>query len=108
MVETSTIPLLNAQQLSMANLVHGALIMPELAQASTHELALRLLHQEARQVNKPDGGSQSELVAGEDSGGRSGGGGTPFRRRDAEEKDTDESPSPSDNPLVGKLLNVKV
>lgn len=113
MVEPSTIiPLLNAQQLSMAGLAHGAAVMPEMAQASARELALHLLRQESKQVQKTEAGKNSALVD-EEGGGNAGGGAfaeTPRRERERDETgDTGESGAPSSaKPLVGNLLNVKV
>jgi len=108
MVSTATIPLLNAQQMGMAPLVHGTLIMPELAQASAQTMTARLVQQEAQQVNKPAESSSSALV-NEKEGGSSGSGAMPGKRqaRDSRDDDTDSVP-PSPKPLVGKLLNVKV
>ena len=107
MVEPTTIiPLLNAQQQGMAGLAHGAALMPELAQASTRELALHLLRQEARQVQKPEPGKNSAQV--DDSGGNGGDTASPRReRKRQEEPPSGEAPS-SGSPLVGNLLNVKV
>lgn len=110
MVEQSTIiPLLNAQQLSAVQLAHGAAVMPEIAQASTRELALHLLRQEARQIQKTEAGTLSTLVDGEDGGNSGAFAETPGRDRGKarEEEDSGGAPS-SGRPLVGNLLNVKV
>lgn len=110
MVEPTTIiPLLNAQQQGMAGLAHGAALMPELAQASTRELALHLLRQEARQVQKPEPGKGSAQV--DDGDGHAGSHAeTPQRQRErpsGEGQGSGDAPS-SASPLVGNLLNVKV
>lgn len=108
MVEPTTIvPLLNAQQQGMAGLVHGFALMPELAQASARELALHLLRQEARQVQKPEQGKGSAQVdGGDDQGGFSSD--TPRRERRRKDEPPSDEASPSSSPLVGNLLNVKV
>lgn len=112
MVEESTIPLLNAQQLGMANLARGALLMPELSQHLTRDLALNLMRQQARQVNKAQDSNHSSHVD-EEGGGQQSGFMAHSGRRQHEQpaQDADDEPSTSqhsDNPLVGKLLNVKV
>lgn len=113
MVEQSTIiPLLNAQQLGMSALAHGAAVMPEMAQATAKELALNLLRQESRQVQKPEKSTDATLV--DEEGGGSNGGTAGFRagtRRsggDAEAGDKQDDAPSSASPLVGNLLNVKV
>lgn len=106
MVESTTIiPLLNAQQQGMAGLTHGVILMPELAQASARELALHLLRQEARQVQKPDQGKGSAQV--DDNEARNGSSAdTPPRQRKKKAPSSEAQASAS--PLVGNVLNLKV
>lgn len=108
MVEsTSIIPLLNAQQQGMAGQAHGVILIPELAQASARELALHLLRQEARQVQKPDQGKASAQV--DDGEARNGSSAdTPRRERKKGETSPSDEAQVSASPLVGNLLNLKV
>ncbi|MCH5277566.1 MAG: hypothetical protein J1E80_06985 [Desulfovibrionaceae bacterium] len=106
MVEASTIiPLLNAQQQGMTGLAHGVILIPELAQASTRELALHLLRQEARQVQKPAQSKGSAQVDDGEARNHSSADTHPRERKKSEK--ASEAPV-SASPLVGNLLNVKV
>lgn len=112
MVEESTIPLLNAQQLGMANLARGALLMPELTQHLTRDLALNLMRQQAKQVSKTQDSNHSSQVDADD--GQQSSAFLPHsghRPREQASQENDDDPTlshQSDNPLVGNLLNVKV
>ena len=106
MVESTTIiPLLNAQQQGMAGLAHGVILMPELAQASARELALQLLRQEARQVQKPD---QSKGSAQVDDGEARNGSSADTPPRERKKKTASSETQVSASPLVGNVLNLKV
>ena len=108
MVESTTIiPLLNAQQQGMAGLAHGVILIPELAQASARELALHLLRQESRQVQKPDQSKASAQV--DDGEARNGSSAdTPPRERKKNETAPSSESQASASPLVGNVLNLKV
>jgi hypothetical protein len=109
MAEIGIVPLLNAQQLSMIWLGHEAAVRPEAAQVVARDLALDLLRQEARQIEKP-GASNRSMTIGDD-GGSSGGQSADLPRREKSgKKDTDGNGEPpaSPKPLVGNLLNVRV
>ncbi len=106
MAEITVIPLLNAQQLSMQGLAQGAITRPETAQALTQQLALDLLRQDAEKVEKPEIGAKSGMVGDDEGGGAAFGGEAGQRERRQPQEEPEEAPV--SNPLVGKLLNVKV
>jgi hypothetical protein len=107
MAEIGIIPLLNAQQLSMLWLGHDAAVRPEAAQVMARDLALHLLQQEAKQIEKPGGSNRSVPVG--DEGGGSGSHSAELSQREKHEKKTDDDPpSASPEPLVGNLLNIRI
>ena len=107
MAEIGIIPLLNAQQLSMIGLAHDVAMRPEVSQAAAREMALALLRQEAKQVEKSGAGDRSTAVHEDNgTGGRQAGS---FRREKRHsDPDADENSASPQNPLVGNLLNVTV
>lgn len=108
MAEYTVIPLLNAQQLSSVNVAHMANIMPETAQTLAGQLAVSLLRQEAKQVQKTDKGVQSPTVNDDEGSANLAGDPGQHKKRQAKAPEEDMEPSQPDNPLVGNLLNLKI
>lgn len=108
-MDPTIIPILNAQQQGMSSWAHGVNVLPEMAQANAQTLALHLLKQQSEQVQAPEESKHSSQVSDREKGN-----GNPAReqrRRDrrgkmAAAEEPDEA-RPGDNPLIGKLLNVR-
>ena len=109
-MEPTIIPILNAQQQGMSSWAHGVNVLPEMAQANAQNLALQMLKQQKEQVQAPEESGHSSQVSDREKGN----GGTWREPRHGERKtqpkDLTENAGdirPSENPLVGKLLNVR-
>ena len=109
MAEYTIVPLLHAQNLSVANMAHMANILPETSQALAGQFAVNLLRQEAKQVQKTDKSVKSPTISDEEPGsGLAGDPGLSKKRQGTEPFADDQDPGQSDNPLVGNLLNLKI
>lgn len=104
MAESSPIPLLFAQQITVAKVASDASHMPEMAQAAAKSMAQEMLRHEAREVQKPE---ESQGSSGIDDEQKKESNGNSFLFQQKEKKEENNAPS-SDNPLLGNLLNVKI
>ena len=95
---------------AMSSWAHGVNVLPEMAQANAQNLALQMLKQQKEQVQAPEESGHSSQVSDREKGN----GGTwrepRHGERKTQQKDLTENAGdirPSENPLVGKLLNVR-
>ena len=111
MAEYTIVPLLNAQQLSTVNIAHMANIAPETSQALASQLAVNLLRQEAKQIQKTDKSAKSPVIGDEEGSDNSTDNPGLKKKRltkTVEPNDENLEPSQPDHPLVGNLLNIKI
>ena len=108
-MDPTIIPILNAQQQGISPWVNEVNVLPEMAQANAQNLALQMLRQQKEQVQAPEESRQSSQISDKEKGN---GGArqelSPRKRKPPNEEAAEDaaSPRPSENPLVGNLLNV--
>ena len=108
-MDPTIIPILNAQQQGMSSWAHGVNVLPEMAQANAQNLTLQMLRQQKEKGQAPEEGKNSSQISEREKGN-----GNAWReQRHGERHSKTEDPAeagnerPSENPLIGKLLNVR-
>lgn len=103
-----TIAVLYAQTNFAARFSHDAAVAPQTASAMSRIMAEELARQEQQQIQKTE--KSGEMQVGEDGSGAGQGHyfGSRRRQRQMVTEAESDTPPPSETPLVGNLLNVKV
>lgn len=108
-MDPTIIPILNAQQQSMSSWAHGVNVLPEMAQASVQNLTLQMLKQQKEKIQAPEEGKNSSQISEREKGNGSAWREQRHGSRHPRTGDQEgiENERPSENPLIGKLLNVR-